>query len=204
MLRIEMKDVCQSFGSKCVFKDFSASFSSGTITSLTGMNGAGKSTLLRLAGKLIFPETGEIIIREDDQVLAADEYRARIGMISPDLFFYTKLTAGENLRFFTQLRGLDLTMQEGKNFLQQVGLAAAGGLLETFSTGMRQRLKLAVLLAVQADVWLLDEPGSNLDASGRELTIHMAREAASQGKLILWATNDPQEVEAADAKIHLS
>ena len=73
-----------------------------------------------------------------------------------------------------------------------------------FSTGMRQRLKLAALLAAEADIWLLDEPGANLDAVGRELVLREARQAADEGRLVLWATNDEREEAAADAAIHLA
>ena len=69
---------------------------------------------------------------------------------------------------------------------------------------MRQRLKLAALLASGAAVWLLDEPGANLDAAGRELVLREARRGAADGKLVFWATNDSREEGAADACIHLS
>ena len=72
------------------------------------------------------------------------------------------------------------------------------------STGMRQRVRLAVLLGVDAKVWLLDEPGLALDAAGRTLLASEARAAADRGRLVLWATNDREEREAADACIDLS
>ena len=69
---------------------------------------------------------------------------------------------------------------------------------------MRQRLKLAVLLAADAPVWLLDEPASNLDAAGQALALELAAAAAREGRLVLWATNDPEEAAAADETIRLS
>ena len=68
---------------------------------------------------------------------------------------------------------------------------------------MRQRLKLAVLFLVDAHIWLLDEPGANLDAAGRSMVLQAAREAAQAGRLVLLATNDPGEEEVADDIIHL-
>ena len=69
---------------------------------------------------------------------------------------------------------------------------------------MRQRLKLAVLLASGAHIWLLDEPEANLDQAGRALILREARQAAAEQRLVLWATNDSREEGAADACIHLS
>ena len=91
--------------------------------------------------------------------------------------------------------------------LARVGLASdqvAGKFVEHFSTGMKKRLHLAILLAVQADIWLLDEPGANLDAAGRSMVRREARRAADTGKLVLLATNDREEEAVADACISLS
>ena len=73
-----------------------------------------------------------------------------------------------------------------------------------FSTGMRQRLKIAVLLASGADIWLLDEPGANLDKAGRGLLAAEIRQAAARGVLVALATNDPGEEALADEVISLA
>ena len=73
---------------------------------------------------------------------------------------------------------------------------------ENFSTGMRQRLKFAILLAVDADIWLLDEPTANLDDDGRK-KFSAVIDAAKSDKIILLATNDITEVELCDEVIHL-
>jgi len=69
---------------------------------------------------------------------------------------------------------------------------------------MRQRVRLAVLLGADAPIWLLDVPGLALDVHGRELLTTEARRAAERGRLILWATNEPEERKAADACIDLT
>ena len=82
--------------------------------------------------------------------------------------------------------------------MKTFGDARAG----TFSTGMRQRLKFAVLLSVDADIWLLDEPTANLDDDGRE-KLFSEVQAAKPDKIILLATNDKAEVEICDEVIRL-
>lgn len=91
--------------------------------------------------------------------------------------------------------------------MERVGLAPGavdGKMVEQFSTGMKKRLHFAILLASEADVWLLDEPGANLDAVGRSMVRREARLAADGGKLVLLATNDREEEAEADACISLS
>jgi heme exporter protein A len=69
---------------------------------------------------------------------------------------------------------------------------------------MRQRLKMAVLLACQADIWLLDEPGANLDEAGRAMVAREVQAAAAQNVLVALATNDPGEEALAHACIALA
>ena len=110
------------------------------------------------------------------------------------------------MAFLLGLRGRELTQAGYEASLAQVGLdpaAVAHTYTGEFSTGMRQRLKLAVLFLSGAGIWLLDEPGANLDTAGRAMVLAAARQAADAGKLVLLATNDPGEEAAADAIIHL-
>lgn len=105
------------------------------------------------------------------------------------------------------LRGITLAAEQFSALLERVGLperTVKNAYAGEFSTGMRQRLKLAVLLASGAHIWLLDEPGANLDQAGRALILREARQAAAEQRLVLWATNDSREEGAADACIHLS
>lgn len=208
MVEIEMEGVGKSFGGTVVFRDFSASLQPGRITAVRGANGSGKSTLLRLAAKLLSPDTGKVVARDREAglVLEKAEFRSRLAMVTPELRFYPRLTAWENMDFLLGLRGEKLSGDSYSKLLERVGLSEkkvndvqAGGL----STGMRQRLKLAVLLASQAEAWLLDEPGANLDLEGRSLVLREARQAADSGVLVLLATNDEREEAAADECISL-
>jgi len=84
-----------------------------------------------------------------------------------------------------------------------VGLAGRGrDLVGTFSSGMKQRLKLAQALLHQPPVLLLDEPGSNLDEAGRALLSQMIAAQRQRG-MVLLATNDPQELAYGDRLLHL-
>ncbi len=206
MMKIEFKDVSQSFHGRKIFGPIDGIWQGGKITAVTGCNGSGKSTFLKLAGHLLRPTQGQVLVLADGQALTGEALRQRLAVVTPELKFYDRLTARENLDFFLGLRGRQLTETAYAAVLARVGLAAAalgGTVMGELSTGMRQRLKLAVLLAMDADIWLLDEPGANLDENGRALLLREVKHAAAAGKLVLLATNDPGEEAMADVTIAL-
>ena len=91
------------------------------------------------------------------------------------------------------------------DLLQEIGLGhVVYQTVNTFSTGMKQRLKFAVLVASQAQVWILDEPTSNLDEEGKAFVRSIVDRAVSQGCTVLWATNELGEVRADATSIHIA
>ena len=192
---IVFDDVSLSFGRHELFKNISLNLRGGLIIGITGQNGAGKSTFLKLAGKIISPDSGEVKLPAEKKIAA----------VSPEMKIYDNLTAAENLIFFAKLRGKILSAENILEFGRRVGLdfETFGNVrAENFSTGMRQRLKFAILLSVDADIWLLDEPTANLDEIGREKFFNEIQVAKSD-KIILLATNDKIEEKICDEIIRL-
>ncbi|MBR1694651.1 MAG: ATP-binding cassette domain-containing protein [Selenomonas sp.] len=207
MVTIRFEEVIQRFHGRTIFGPIRTEFASGRVVAVTGQNGSGKSTLLKLAAHLLLPTAGQVVAMADGKELTGDSLRRRLAMVTPELCFYPRLTARENMDFLLGLRGITLDETAYQALLERVGLRAkeiSTAVAGEFSTGMRQRLKLAVLLASGADLWLLDEPGANLETAGRKLIIHEARQAADEGRLVCWATNDEREEAAADAAIQLA
>lgn len=193
--KISFDNVSLSFGRRELFKNVSFDLRGGRVIGVTGANGAGKSTFLKLAGKIIRPDSGSVNFPANKKIAA----------VSPEMKIYDGLTAEENLSFFAKLRGKTLTTEKLLELGERVGLdlEAFGNVrAENFSTGMRQRLKFAILLSVDADIWLLDEPTANLDDVGREKFFHELR-GAKANKIILLATNDKIEAEACNEIIRL-
>ena len=205
MIEIYFNHVHQVFEGREVLQDLTYSFHGGSVTAIAGANGSGKSTLLRLAARLMLPTSGMIDTFRAGTPVKGAEYRSMLAMATPEMELYTRLTVRENLAFLLGARGAMCEEECLQELLTRVGLSAevlprmAGQL----STGMRQRVRLAVVLGSDAAIWLLDEPGLALDEHGRDLLMNEVRRAAERGRLILWATNDRQEREAADACVEL-
>ena len=203
--KIIFDKVSLNFGTFTIFDNLSIEFRAGQITGIIGANGAGKSTLLKLAGQFIQPDSGLVTAFDDDKVINRIEFRQKIAAITPNMNLYSQLTALENLNFFTKMRDKRLMDNEIDKLFNRVNLDIENKnkIVGNFSTGMKQRLKLAILLAVDSEVWILDEPGSNLDEYGKHLVLNEMKNAAQSGKLVLLATNDNDEAEAANELISL-
>ncbi|MDY4416995.1 ATP-binding cassette domain-containing protein [Selenomonas sp.] len=206
MIRVTFDDVTKVFGTQAVLKNISCTLVGGTIYAVTGANGSGKSTFLRLAGHLLRPSDGRIVVDGGGTPLAREALRRELGLLSPELALSPELTGEEAIAFLLGLRGITLTAEERAALLARVGLAPGDAQKRTkaCSTGQRQRLALAVLIASNARLWLLDEPGANLDAAGRDVVRREARNAADRGALVLVATNDENEAAWADEVIALT
>ncbi|MCR5833378.1 MAG: ABC transporter ATP-binding protein [Selenomonadaceae bacterium] len=188
-------NICLNFGKRKLFVDVTLKLRGGKIIGITGANGVGKSTLLKLAGRIIKPDGGAVTL----------PINATIAAVSPEMKIYDGLTAVENLKFFAKLRGKSLGADEIISLGERVGLDTktfGDTCAENFSTGMRQRLKFMILLSVDADIWLLDEPTANLDDDGRQ-KFFVQMQAAKHDKIILLATNDSAEVDICDEVIRL-
>lgn len=162
-------------------KGVSMNVPQGAIYGFVGKNGAGKTTLIRLICGMQEPTSGEYTLygRKNTQKEIVKE-RRRMGAIVETPSIYLDMTAEGNLR--QQYRILGLPSFEGiGDLLQLVGLAHTGKKkAKHFSLGMRQRLGIAVALAGDPDLLILDEPANGLDPQGiieiRELILRLNRE----------------------------
>lgn len=205
MVEIHLNHVSQVFEGRAVLHQITCSFHGGQVTAVTGANGSGKSTLLRIAARLMLPSSGTVDTIRDGAPVGGAEYRSILSMATPEMELYTRLTVRENLSFLLSARGAACGEEDLKALTARVGLPpeVLPRTVGQLSTGMRQRVRLAVLLGVDAEIWLLDEPGLALDERGRALLMNEVRRAAERGRLVLWATNDREEREAADACVEL-
>ena len=201
MVEIRLNDVSQMFEGREVLHQLTCSFQGGRVTAVAGANGSGKSTLLRLASRLMLPTSGTVDTFWNGAPVKGAEYRRLLALATPEMELYTRLTVRENLAFLLGVRGIASDDDTMAALLERVGLPreVLPRMTGQLSTGMRQRVRLAVVLGIDAEVWLLDEPGLALDERGRALLMNETK----RGRLILWATNDREEREAADACVEL-
>lgn len=180
-------------------EDISFSIAKGELFGLLGPNGAGKTTTVKMLTTILLPTAGIASILGLDLRKDTQEIRKRIGFtFGGARGLYGRLTARDNLRYFAELYALDpgLSQKRIAEMLALVGLTErADDRVETFSSGMQQRLHLARALLHDPEVIFLDEPTVGIDPVGaRELrqTIKNLRQA---GKTIMLTTHYMAEAE---------
>jgi len=201
-LRID--SVVKRYGARPVLKKLSFQATGGEILVVAGPNGSGKSTLLRLVAGLVRPGSGSISLEIDGTDVSDPGSRRRaVGLVAPEIALYPELSGRENLDYFDALRGR--TGLPAGELLEAVGLGKRGGdLVSAYSTGMRQRLRIALALRHRPRVLLLDEPGLALDAKGGEMLRTLVDAHREAGNLVLVATNDSREAAWGDRTIVLA
>ena len=200
---LEARGLAHRFGPGRGLEPVSFALAGPGVAAVVGPNGVGKSTLLRIVAGLLRPSRGDCELRWNGRAVPPPERRDAVGLAAPDLQFYEELTAGENLAFAAEARGLDDPRGRVSESLERVGLAGrAGDRAGTLSSGMRQRLRLAFAILHRPAVLLLDEPGSHLDEEGRVLVAQLVDEHRPRA-LVLVATNDEREARLAEWTIEL-
>lgn len=189
------------FGRRRLFDDLTLEAVPGEPVAVTGANGSGKSTLLLILAGLVAPTSGSVRLDVDGATVPPEDLPRSVGFVAPALRLYEALTARENLAFLASARRLPEAEARIAHVLDRVGLGArADDAVAAFSTGMRQRLRLATALLHGPPVLLLDEPGATLDEAGRELTESVI---ASPEAVVVVATNDPDEAALCTRRVML-
>ena len=204
-LRVQLLAVEKSFGARQLFTGIHTAVSSGECLSIVGANGSGKSTLLKIIAGFIRPSSGRVEITADGSLLDAEQRITMMGLVSPEMTFYHPLSAYENIRFFLTAQARELSPAIIREHLDNVGLKSqAAKPVAFFSTGMKQRLKFALLLALDPPLLLLDEPASNLDTNGKQMVAAFISAALAAKKTIIIASNESWETEYGTQTIILS
>jgi ABC-type multidrug transport system ATPase subunit len=200
-MQISLNNTGKRYNRDWIFRHFSYDFLQGNTYAITGPNGSGKSTLLQVIAGAVIHSEGKISYSIPGKQKEIEEPYLHVAFAAPYLDLVEEMTAKEMLSFHHTFKPF---VEPAKDILGRVGLAkAADKQIRYFSSGMKQRLKLAQAFYTRSPVLLLDEPLTNLDADGialyRELVDQYTRE-----KMVIVSSNDPQEYAFCDHMINVS
>ncbi|MEU4833869.1 ABC transporter ATP-binding protein [Streptosporangium sp. NPDC023615] len=194
--------MCVTFGGLTVLDRFDLRVDQGEVVALTGVNGAGKSTLLRCLAGLERVERGEILVLgappRDDETFWRD-----VGLITDEQAWYPWLTVREHLELVRRIHApVGDSCPEPEALLETFGLSDRADVAPiTLSTGQRQRLSLAAMLARPSRLLLLDEPEQGLDQTFRGSLGALLAKYAGDGGTLVMATHDARLAESAGARV---
>ena len=202
-VELTLASLTKRYGGRKILNKLELSVAGGEVIGVFGPNGSGKSTLLRCIAGLLRPSSGSVKLHVNDVDSSAPAMlRSMVGYVSPELNLYPELSARENLQFFA-----DVTSRRSKpiqDLLTQVGLGKRlDDPIGNYSSGMRQRVRIALAALHEPAILLLDEPGLALDEAGQEVVLSMIREQQQRGGIVILATNDQRERELVQRHIHV-
>lgn len=199
-MRIELSGLGKRFNREWIFRRVDMVFSAGNGYAITGPNGSGKSTLLQVISGATMATEGKVDYIHPNGAIPPEAIYRQVAIAAPYLELIEEMTATECLSFHAQFKPLTSAIPA---ILAIVGLEkAAHRQIRYFSSGMKQRLKLAQAFFSGSPVLLLDEPCTNLDAQGIQLYRELIA-THTPGKILIVSSNDPQEYDCCSTIVQM-
>ncbi|MCX6285282.1 MAG: ABC transporter ATP-binding protein [Bacteroidetes bacterium] len=192
-MNIYLDGIGKKFNTEWIFRNVSLDLHSGETCAILGRNGSGKSTLLQIIAGSIHPTSGKIKYELDGKEIPDNLVFRQLSMVAPYLEIIEDFTLEEMLDFHFSFKPylpgmnanrvreiLDLKVRKSK-------------VIRQYSSGMKQRVKLALAMFSNVPLLLLDEPVMNLDKAGMEWYLQLVREYAGERTLIICSNQQAQE-----------
>ncbi|HPH89225.1 MAG TPA: ABC transporter ATP-binding protein [Ferruginibacter sp.] len=200
-MQITLTNIGKRFNREWIFRNLDYTFNAPRKYAITGSNGSGKSTLLQVIAGAVTHNEGGIAYSLLNKKCSPEQHYQHIAIAAPYLELIEEMTASELLDFHASFKPLSISKKEA---LQIVGLEkAADKQIRYFSSGMKQRLKMAQAFFSNTPILLLDEPTSNLDAEGIALYQQLIINYTAD-KLVIISSNDKQEYDFCDEVISIA
>lgn len=198
---IIVEHVYKSFGKEKVLEDVNLTIEKGKIFGVVGNNGSGKTVLMKCICGFLQADSGKITI--NGKVIGKDcDFPESLGMIIETPGFLPNISGYKNLKILAGLKAA-IGKKEILDSLERVGLDPhMKKHVAKYSLGMRQRLGIAQAIMEDPDVLILDEPFNGLDKTGVKHMRELLKELKNQGKSILLASHNAQDIEELCDDVH--
>ncbi len=198
---ILVEHVSKAFGKEQVLTDVNLSIPAGRIYGIAGNNGSGKTVLMKCICGFMRPDKGRIFVG-GRQVGRECDFPDSLGVIIETPGFLPNVSGYKNLKILASLKG-KIGRKEIMETLERVGLnPSMKKPVAKYSLGMRQRLGIAQAIMEDPDVLILDEPFNGLDKGGAAQMRELIKELKAQGKAILLASHNAQDMETLCDEVH--
>ena len=201
--QIELNNIGKRFRYEWIFKNITHSFQSGQSYALLGPNGSGKSTLMKILSGHLTPSEGQITFLHNGKKIDGDNVYQHISYSAPYIDVIEEMTLTEIIAFHSKFKPLSkgLTINDLIQLLNFKN--AADKEIRFFSSGMKQRLKLALSICTESLTLLLDEPTTNLDAQGVVWYRDLMKQFSDKNRLVIVASNIEHDYDFCEEKLNI-
>lgn len=191
-MNIKATDLGKRFNRTWIFRHLDYQFSSGIFYAITGPNGSGKSTLLQILSGSRLHNEGSIKYFDSNDEINIDKIFRYVSFAAPYIELVEEMTLIEFLQFHHKMKGI-LSEKSVSDVINEIGLQRATHQeIRYFSSGMKQRVKLAQAIFSDSKILLLDEPLTNLDSDGYNLYLSLIHKYCSD-RIVVISSNDKNE-----------
>ncbi len=201
-MKVSLTDAGKRFNRDWIFRHFNYQFQSGQSYAITGPNGSGKSTLLQVIGGSMQPSEGKVVYENDAIKIADEKMFSNVSICAPYLDLIEEMTLIEFFNFHSHFKPWIATNTTEKIINQLELSGAKNKQLRHFSSGMKQRVKLAQAVFSDTSILMLDEPCTNLDSNGIALYHHLIHDY-TKNRIVIVSSNDEVEYSFCGERIEM-
>lgn len=201
-MTIKLENIGKRYRFDWIFREITVAFQSKERYAILGPNGSGKSTLLKVLSGHLSPSKGRVLFEEKGGNVPIENVYRCISYAAPYIELIEELSLEEALKFHAKLKPLLPEFTPARLYDILALPRARTKEIRFFSSGMKQRVKLAFALAASTPVLLLDEPTTNLDAQGIDWYKNFVSAYAGE-RLVIIASNDPHDVEICPIQLNI-
>ena len=201
-MKVILENLSKRYLYDWIIRDMNHTFESNEVIGINGINGSGKSTLIKLISGFLSPSEGSIIYEMNNKIIDRSEVYRYLSMAAPYTDLIQEYDAEEVFQFHFRFKESRNPLDVSK-FLDIVKLKGnKGKQIQYYSSGMKQRLQLAIALLTDSKLLLLDEPTSYLDAENKAWFYELLKNELS-GRTVIIASNDMEDFELCSRVITL-
>ncbi|MBE8722196.1 ABC transporter ATP-binding protein [Sphingobacterium pedocola] len=197
-MNITLLDIGRRYNQEWIFRHIDYTFSSSKKYAILGPNGAGKSTLIKVLSGNLTPSGGRIVFEKDGQEIDVENIYAHLTIAAPYVELIEEFTLNELLDFHFKFKSYYKNFDKESIISLLMMEKAVHKEIKHFSSGMKQRVKLALACCSDSDIVLLDEPMSNMDVQGENWCIELLEKTISSERLLIVGSNQTKEYHFCD------
>jgi ABC-type multidrug transport system ATPase subunit len=201
-MQIELEDIGRRFNREWIFRKVNYNFEEGNSYAVLGPNGSGKSTLLQIIAGNLSSSEGTISYFSNNRKIEIEDVFKKLSWAAPYIELIEEFTLTELINFHFRFKPL-LPSYSTRSVIELAGLETSKNkAVKFFSSGMKQRTKLALAFCADTPVLLLDEPTSNLDSAGIDWYLRLVENFA-ENRLLIVCSNQEHEYRFCRSRLHL-